>query len=107
MKIRPGSDALLVTLDICGIDRDLSNRVRDTLKSRHGLDRDRIVLSCSHTHSGPVVGANLLTMYKIDADQKRRITDYTEFLAGAIAKASGQAIDRLAEVAARLGHGAL
>ena len=46
-------------------------------------------------------------MYKIDADQQRRIADYAEFLVGAIAKASGQAIDRLEECAARLGHGAL
>ncbi len=44
-----GQRAILVTLDICGIDRDLSNRVRDALKSRHRLDRDRIVLACSHT----------------------------------------------------------
>ena len=44
-----GQRAILVTLDICGIDRELSNRVRDALKSRHRLDRDRIVLACSHT----------------------------------------------------------
>ena len=85
-----GQRALLVTLDVCGIDRELSNRVRDTLKSRHGLDRDRIVLACSHTHSGPVVGTNLLTMYKIDAEQRRRIAEYAEFLVAAIVSASGQ-----------------
>ena len=100
-----GKRAILVTLDICGIDRELSNRVRDALKSRHGLDRDRIVLACSHTHSGPVVGTNLLTMYKIDADQHRRIADYAEFLVGAIVTASGQAIDRLEECQLAWGTG--
>ena len=92
-----GQRAILVTLEVCGIDRELSNRVRDTLKSCHGLDRDRIVLACSHTHSGPVVGTNLLTMYKIDAVQHQRIAEYSEFLVGAIATACGQAIDRLEE----------
>ena len=33
----------------------------------YGLERDQIVLACSHTHSGPVVGNNLLAMYKLDA----------------------------------------
>jgi neutral ceramidase len=92
-----GQRAILVTLEVCGIDRELSNRVRDTLKSRHGLDRDRVVIDCSHTHSGPVVGTNLLTMYKIDAVQHQRIAEYAEFLVEAIATASGQAIDRLEE----------
>jgi neutral ceramidase len=90
-----GKRAILVTLDVCGIDRALSNRVRDALKSRHGLDRDRILLACSHTHSGPVVGTNLLTMYKIDAGQHRRIAEYAECLMESIVTASGQAIDRL------------
>jgi neutral ceramidase len=92
-----GQRAILVTLDVCGIGRELSNRVRDTLKSRHGLDRDRIVLACSHTHSGPVVGSNLLTMYKIDAVQQKRIDEYAEFLIDSIITASGQAINRLEE----------
>ena len=61
-----GRTVLLVTLDVVGIDRETSNRIRDALQSRHGLGRDRIVLACSHTHCGPVVGTNLLTMYRID-----------------------------------------
>ena len=65
-----GRLVVLTTIDVCGIDRELSNRVGDAIKSRHGLDRDRIVLACSHTHCGPVTGTNLLTMYKIDDTQK-------------------------------------
>src|SRR4029077_15354712 len=60
-----GRRAVLVTLDVCGIGRDVSDRVRDRVKTRQRLDRDRIVLACSHTHSGPVVGHNLLTMYRL------------------------------------------
>src|SRR3954451_18479547 len=46
-----GGKAALVTLDLCGIGRELSVRVREDLKSRLVLDRDRVVLACSHTHS--------------------------------------------------------
>ncbi len=75
-----GKKAVLVTLDVCGIDRELSNQICDAIESRHGLARDQVVLSCSHTHSGPVVGANLITMYPLDASQRVRIADYARFL---------------------------
>src|SRR5690349_16285787 len=60
-----GQRAVIVTLDVCGIDRALSLDIRDRIKERDGLPFDRIVLSCSHTHSGPVVGTNLITMYPL------------------------------------------
>jgi len=90
-----GRHAVLVTLDICGIDRELSGRVRDTLKARRGLGRQHIVLACSHTHSGPVVGTNLLTMYKIDDAERGRIAAYAEFLEQAVVTVAEQALDRL------------
>src|SRR4051794_20461871 len=85
-----GKKAVLVTLDLCGIGRDLSNLVRDAAQKRHGLRRDQIVVSCSHTHSGPVVGTNLITMYKIDDAQRAKIADYARFLESSL----GDVIDR-------------
>ncbi len=71
-----GLRAVLVTLDICGISRPLSNAIRDRIQKAHQLDRKQIVLACSHTHCGPVVGTNLITMYPLDAAQKQRVEDY-------------------------------
>jgi neutral ceramidase len=90
-----GRLVVLVTLDVCGIDRELSNRVRDGIKSRHGLDRDRIVLACSHTHCGPVTGTNLLTMYKIDDKQKALIVAYAQVLESSVVGLVDQAVARL------------
>ncbi len=78
LKDPAGNAAVLVTIDVCGIGADVSNEIRDALKARHKLGRDRIVLACSHTHSGPVIGSNLITMYKIDDEQQARITAYTK-----------------------------
>jgi hypothetical protein len=89
-----GGRAALVSLDICGIGRDLSVQVRDALKSRLGLDRDRIVLACSHTHCGPVIGTNLISMYPMNDEQKQRVEQYGQWLVGAVVdttvKAAGQ-----------------
>src|SRR5205085_1389083 len=78
---------------------------RETLRTRHALARDRIVLACSHTHSGPVVGTNLLTMYKIDDDQRRRIAEYARFLESAVVGVAEEALGRLGEVRLSWGTG--
>jgi neutral ceramidase len=100
-----GRRAVLITLDICGIDRALSGRIRDTLQSRHALGRDRIVLACSHTHSGPVVGANLLTMYKIDDAERQRIAAYAQTLETAIVNVAGEALNGLKDARITWGNG--
>ena len=85
-----GRKAVLVTLDVCGIGRDLSTAIRDGIQDRHGLAREQVVLACSHTHCGPVVGTNLLTMYKLDDTQRGKIKDYARFLAQTV----GEVVDR-------------
>ncbi len=75
-----GKKHVIVTLDICGIGRELSVKIRDELQKRQELSRDRIVLACSHTHCGPVVGSNLLTMYPLDDTQRRLVEEYATFL---------------------------
>ena len=97
IKDPQGRTVLLVTLDVVGIDRAVSNRIRDALQSRHGLGRDRIALSCSHTHCGPVVGTNLLTMYRIDDAERRRIAEYTSRLEEAVINVAGEAMAKLAD----------
>jgi hypothetical protein len=105
LQDQAGRRAVIVTLDLCGIDRELSDRIRGTLRVRQGLGRDRIVLACSHTHSGPVVGTNLLTMYKLDDEQRRRIAEYTRSLEERVVKVAGEALDRLTAVDLRWGNG--
>src|SRR5688500_7051591 len=75
-----GRRAVLVTLDLCGIDRDFSVRVCKRLSERHKLDRSAIALNVSHTHTGPVVGSNLRPMYFLDERQGKAIDDYTAWL---------------------------
>ena len=44
-----GQRAVLVSLDLVGIDRDLSTRVCEQLASKYGLERSQIALNVSHT----------------------------------------------------------
>ncbi|WP_406696455.1 neutral/alkaline non-lysosomal ceramidase N-terminal domain-containing protein [Singulisphaera sp. Ch08] len=100
-----GRKAALVTLDLCGIGRELSLKIRDRLKSELGIDRDHVVLSCSHTHSGPVVGDNLIGMYPLDEAQRKVVLDYAKFLADSIVNATAQAVKNLAPAKLAWGTG--
>jgi hypothetical protein len=87
-----GTAVVLVTLDVCGIDRDLSLAIRRALEERHALARDRVVLACSHTHCGPVIGRNLITMYPLDDEQRARVAEYSDRLRDAAIAVVGEAL---------------
>src|SRR5262249_53610495 len=75
-----GQRCLLITMDLVGIDRALSQAVCAALQKSHGLSRDEIILSVSHTHCGPVVGGNLRPMYDLDETQQKYAAEYAETL---------------------------
>lgn len=100
-----GRKAALVTLDVCGIGRELSLQARDLIKSRLGLDRERVVLACSHTHCGPVVGSNLITMYPLNSDERKKVEDYAAFLPIALVEIVAKAAQSLEPVELLWGTG--
>src|SRR5436309_854985 len=50
-----GGRLVILTSDLVGIPRPLSEAVAQEFHKRTGLARDRLLLTCSHTHCGPVV----------------------------------------------------
>lgn len=104
-----GHRIALVSLDLVGIDRDLSVAVCAALKEKYQLDRADVALCSSHTHTGPVVGRNLLTMYTLDPAQAQLIVDYTHELEQKIVTVVGEALKNVepARVAWGSGHNTL
>lgn len=100
-----GRKLLLVSLDLVGIDRDTSLGIRAGLTKAFDIPTERIVLACSHTHCGPVVGKNLRSMYLLDAEQNKLVDDYTAALPGLIEKAVAQAVKNLEPVSLNGGQG--
>src|SRR5262249_52291117 len=47
-----------------------------------GLSRERLLLTASHTHCGPVLTNSLQDMYPLTPDQPQKIAAYTEQLRG-------------------------
>ncbi len=96
-----GHRALLVTLDLVGIDRQTSQSICSAIEQKHGFNRSEIALCTSHTHSGPVVGQNLISMYEFDAKNQELIERYTVFLAERIQTLVGEALAKMEPVVIR------
>ncbi|HYT93447.1 MAG TPA: neutral/alkaline non-lysosomal ceramidase N-terminal domain-containing protein [Gemmataceae bacterium] len=91
-----GRRAVLVTMDLVGIERALSVEVCQELKQKYGLAREAILLSVSHTHTGPVVRSNLNVMYQLDAKQQKQVADYAKVLHANLVRVVGDALKQLA-----------
>ena len=100
-----GERVVLVGLDLVGIDRDLSVAICKRLESEHGLKRSQVALCSSHTHTGPVVGRNLMTMYTLDAAQNQLVQDYTRDLEQHVVTVVGGALADLAPARLAWGSG--
>ena len=72
-----GTQALLITLDLVGVSTDVTGPVRRQLALDFGLSLADILINCSHTHTGPVVGENLRTMYILEERDSNLIRSYT------------------------------
>ena len=90
-----GGRAVLVTCDLCGICNPLADEIAGQIQSRCGLERSRIMLTNSHTHSGPVLLGETFDIYPMDAAQPALIAEYT-------AKLQRQIVDAVAEACSRL-----
>ncbi len=100
-----GRRAVLVTVDLVGVERGLSVAVCAQLKQKHVLPREAILLAASHTHSGPVVRSNLNVMYDLDATQRQFVANYGRSLETKLVEVVGAALKGLKPARVEWGNG--
>lgn len=87
-----GKQVVFVTSDLLGFPKNVSDHIRDRLKTSFGLSRAQIILNSSHTHSGPVLQNALPDIYPLDADQLTKIAQYSTTLENQIVALVGDAL---------------
>jgi hypothetical protein len=81
---KDGSKAALVALDLGSMPRPLVEAARQRIEKATGIRGDRVMISATHTHTGPEMGARLRNV----EDTTIKLTkDYHEALPGRIAEA--------------------
>jgi neutral ceramidase len=92
-----GNRSVLVTTDILGFPKNVSDNIRNKLRSKYGFDRARIILSSSHTHTGPVMH-NDFHIYTQDPAEVEKIRIYSLKLEDRIVSLAGDALRSMVPV---------
>lgn len=90
-----GKRCVLITLDLCGIPKDMSDNIRNKLKAKYNLTKAQAIINCSHTHSGPVVSNSLPNLYDLNPEQAQQVKAYSDWLIKQIVLLVGDAIKSL------------
>ncbi|MBA7552985.1 hypothetical protein ES705_45565 [subsurface metagenome] len=93
-----GERAVLVTTDLLGLPKNLSDRIRNQLEAKFELSRAQIILNSSHTHSGPVLKDAMYDIYPLGPHQLKIIGQYSDKLAGQIVAIVGEAFQSMEPV---------
>jgi len=96
---------VIVTTDLIGLPRSVTEPVAASLAKQYGLERSRLLFNSSHTHAGPVVTPNLMTMYFLTDDQRRVVNAYRDQLVEKLTSVVGAALGDLAPATLSVGHG--
>ncbi|HTU20293.1 MAG TPA: neutral/alkaline non-lysosomal ceramidase N-terminal domain-containing protein [Gemmataceae bacterium] len=100
-----GGRLVLLTSDLVGIPRSLSVPVAEEVRKRKKLPRERLMLTVSHTHCGPVIDDRLRTMYAIPPEEAKKIAPYTDKVKGWMIDVIVRALDDLKPARLSFGKG--
>lgn len=100
-----GQRVVLVTTDLIGLPRHVSDAVVARAQEKFGLGRSQLLLNSSHTHCGPTVGRNLSVLFDFDAAETARVHAYADDLTAKLVALVGDALRDLAPAEVAVGHG--
>lgn len=102
-----GHRVVLVTTDLIGLPRQVSEAVAARARKQFKLARADLVLNSSHTHSGPAVGRNLNVMFDFNAADAQQVQQYSEDLTGKLVLVIGEALRTLTPANLAVGQGSV
>ena len=90
-----GATTVLVTSDLLGFPKEVSDAIAEKARVKYGLPRDRLALNSSHTHSAPVVGNMARPIYAMQPHDEEVVRQYTARLIDQVVGAVGTAVRNL------------
>ncbi len=103
LKDGTGKVALIITLDILGVPANLRKMVEKQVSENYGISPSYLLMSYSHTHSGPEVRSIETALFKRDPARTELVNKYRAELEEKILKVAGEAFSRM--VPAKLSYG--
>ena len=101
---KQGKRAAIVTTDLIGLTREISDAVGNRVAEKTGITREQILLNSSHTHCGPVVRGCAALAYDLAAAQQKDVDEYAKLLEDNLTKVIIQASKSLAKATLAYGE---
>lgn len=102
---KKGHRVVIVTTDLIGLPRQITDPLSARLGLEHNLRRSQILFNSSHTHAGPVVWPNLRPMFALDDSQQKTVTEYARRLSENLFTVVSAALGKLEPVTVQYGEG--
>ena len=83
---------VIVTTDLIGLPRNVSDVAAARIEKRFGLKRSQILFNSSHTHTGPTIWPNLEIMLDLTQEQQAPLREYAEKLTGQLVEVVAEAL---------------
>lgn len=101
-----GKTGVIVTSDILGFPKPLADQILKRAGERTGLASADIILSSSHTHSGPVLEGCIPSIYPFEEKNLTEpVAKYTSWLGDQVVDAIDEAVKNLAPATLSAGTG--
>lgn len=78
LEDRKGSRIVIVTTDLVGLPRSITDIVGARIMKELSVPRERVLFNSSHTHTGPVIYSDRFTMYGLSESDASRIRSYSQ-----------------------------
>ncbi|HUG80212.1 MAG TPA: neutral/alkaline non-lysosomal ceramidase N-terminal domain-containing protein [Bryobacterales bacterium] len=88
-----GIVSVLLTADLAGFRRDVSQLIVARVTAKYRLPRERLVLNSSHTHSGPVTTVGRYSTYPMNDEHKAAVLRYQAQLVDKVVEVIGAALE--------------
>ena len=76
--------SVIVSVDVCYLSNEINDECRTRISTECEIDRDAIMITCTHTHAGPLLGPN---SWKSDFDTAEYIFEFKEKVCAAVKEA--------------------
>ncbi len=90
-----GKRVVIASVELIAITPIISNAVYEAARLRHGLSREQILLTATHTHYGPEFRPDKALFFKIPAEYEAKLVGESHRLAAALTRVIDTALDRL------------
>lgn len=102
-----GGKLVIVTTDLIGLPREVSDVAAARIQKKYGLTRGSILFNSSHTHTGPIVWPNLHVLLSINPGDEQALRGYAARVTDALVDAAGAALADLRPAELAVGHGSV